>query len=127
MNTKLSDLVKKDEDVREELLAGALFPFMEFTESGELLPTPAYKRLDTKKKVVVILLCGLALSQLGKRKNYKLTPKEITTASGIPAGSVRPALKGLLKDRIVAMENGEYWIPTHNFAEVQNMLKGEQL
>jgi len=123
MNTKLTDLIKKDEEIKGELLAEALFPYMNFTESGELLPSESFKKLSSKAKVLVVLLSGVALLQLGIRQTDRMAPKDVVEMSAIPAGTVRPALKELLEEKVVAIRNGEYQIPPRSFSDVKRLIE----
>lgn len=119
----LEDLVVKDEKVTDEMLVAVLRPYVSFTEDGALLPSSVFGNLSSKLKITVVLLCAVGLHRLGKRKEKEIAPKEIAEMSGIPAGTVRPVLKDLLKNRLITVSNGLYTLPPRSFQLVNDLLE----
>jgi hypothetical protein len=53
------------------------------------------------------------------------SPLEITKATGIPGGSVRPLLRALEDRKIVSVKKGRYQVLPHNLAMIASILAGE--
>jgi len=100
MVATLEDLVIDVPAIDRALLAGTLAPYVRLSETGALVPlAPGWATLSTERAVVVCLLAFRAAAALGLRADGAAAPAEITRATGLPGGSVRPALVRLLRAR----------------------------
>ncbi|MCL5428742.1 MAG: hypothetical protein M1347_02910 [Chloroflexi bacterium] len=95
------DTPEKLEGEMRERLAQMIVPFAAADPvSGDIHPKRGWNALDTKKKVLVILLAKLALSAKDAQFSASISSKEIEQITGLPGGTVRPKLSELVKDRI---------------------------
>lgn len=110
-------LVDETEIAREELASG-LSPFVRLTSSGALVLEPSFEALGARQKVLCALLALKALHLLELREKPTAGPAEISSASGIPSGTVKPRLRELASDRLVIADGGRYEIPNHALRRV---------
>lgn len=117
------------EGEQRALLAQLIFPYASINpDTGEVhLKEPA-DDLTAKQKILIYLLCRLALST---RPNATFTatasPKEIERALIMPGGTIRPKLVELVEDKVVVRsKTGEgYSVHAGNLRRAKNMLMGE--
>jgi hypothetical protein len=113
MTDPLDALIVTDADLARDELASVLTPFVRLTRDGGLVLESDFESLSAERKVLCVLLCVQAMRMLGIRDNAEVTPAEITAISGIPSGTVRPKLSGLLKGRRVIKRGARYELPVH--------------
>lgn len=124
----LDQIFVKPEQVEGEqrtLLAKMIFPFAGINpEDGEVHFKATADDLNAKQKVLIYLLCRLALSTRPNTPFSAATsPKEVERATGFPGGTVRPKLSQLVEERI-AIKNGEgYLIPASNLHRAHKELE----
>ena len=95
------DAPEKLEGEMRQRLAHMIVPFAAADPvSGTIHPKNEWNKLDTKKKVLVVLLARLALSAKDSQFSAGISSKEIEDITGLPGGTVRPKLSQLVKDRI---------------------------
>lgn len=100
---------EKLEGRMRERLAEMIVPFaVADPVDGNIHPKKAWHSLDSKRKILVILLGRLALTARNPEANATLSPKEIEELTGLPGGTVRPKLLTLTKDRAVHLVGGRY-------------------
>src|SRR5438270_764316 len=104
----LAALVVDEEQLAREELARALAPYIRFGRGGGLLPEDRFDSLPAALRVECTLLAFRAASLLGLRNVDGATPQEVARATGIPGGTVRPALRRLLDDRVVVQQGRTY-------------------
>ena len=106
--------IKKEEVEGENkvLLARMIRPFAAVDpESGDVIFSEAGDTLIAKHKILVFLLCRLALVTRGEPAfKPNVSPKEIEEGTKLPGGTVRPKLKELTDDRIAARSGGGYQV-----------------
>lgn len=123
----LEALVIGEEALAEQELADALLPFVRFTDDAELLFEAEYGKLQSREKVLVVLLAARALSALGKRSDSELRSKEIIELTGMPDGTVHSAVKQLKESRLIkAAKHGGWEIPSHALRKVVKSLAKEE-
>jgi hypothetical protein len=102
----LDEVFVKPEVVEGEqraLLAGLIFPFASINpDTGEVHLKETADDLTAKQRILVYLLCKLALSTRPNTSFAAATsPKEIEKALMSPGGTIRPKLLELLDERII--------------------------
>ena len=80
--------------------------------SGRLLLLRGYQGLESRRKVLCILLARKAAVLLEVSDSEVLANKEIMQLSGLAAGTAAPAVRGLKELRLVDQdENRSYFVP----------------
>ena len=122
--------VRPEQVVGEQraLLAKLIFPFAVVNpESGEVHYKPTSDDLTSKQKILVFLLCRLALST---RPNTAFTaavsPIEIEKATMLPGGTLRPKLMELVKSRVVIKSGDGYYIHVASLHRAKELLPVEE-
>lgn len=122
----LEDLVVDARELDRELIGTLLRPYLRIDRaSGEVIPLPAWDDAPTEVRVLLYLLARRAMRALDLPIGRDAAaPVEIERATGIPGGSVRPALKRLLKARAVAKQDGiGYIVPNYAMSRVREYLR----
>ncbi len=122
----LEDLVVDGRELDRELVGTLLHPYLRIDRaSGEVIPLPAWDAMPTEARVLLYLLARRAMRALDLPVGRDAaSPVEIERATGIPGGSVRPALKRLLKARAVAKQDGiGYIVPNYALSRVREYLR----
>jgi hypothetical protein len=119
----LTTLLVSEDSVARDEVADALQPILRFTGSGELLPERSFESLPAESKLLAVLLALKAQELLGVRPDPSATPQEIATLSGMPPGTVRPKLAGLLRARRVTRDHARYALPVHSIRSACELLK----
>jgi hypothetical protein len=112
----LEELVVDAREVDRELVAGLLKPYLRIDrDTCAILPQPAWGEIPNEARVLLYLVARKAMRALDLPiAEEAATPHEIERATGIPGGSVRPALRRLLKARLVERELGVgYIVPNY--------------
>jgi hypothetical protein len=112
----LEELLVDAREIDRELLAAFLKPYLRIDrETGAILPQPAWGEVPNEARVLLYLVARKAMRALELPiGDEAASPLEIERATGIPGGSVRPALKRLLKGRLVERDlGGGYIVPTY--------------
>jgi hypothetical protein len=122
MAIALTDLVVTEDALAQEELAPVLGPYLNFTNSGQILPTERFAGLPAEEQVLCVLLGLQALRILGLRSAEDASPAEIAELSGMSPGTVRPKLRSLLKQRRVSGASGRYTLPLHAARRAANLL-----
>jgi hypothetical protein len=88
---------------------------------------PAARSLTNEKRILLYLtaLQGWRFIVENEAPEENATPTQITQATGIPGGSVRPLLRGLENRKILVATKGKYGVPPHCLALVQTFLATE--
>ena len=114
--TALEELVVDAREIDRELVADFLKPYLRIDgPSCGILPQPAWAEVPNEARVLLYLVARKAMRALDLPLPVEAaTPHDIEHATGIPGGSVRPALKRLLKARLVEREIGMgYIVPNY--------------
>jgi hypothetical protein len=111
----LEDIFVKKEEVAGEnkvLLGRMIRPFaIVDPENGEVIFSTKGDELIAKHKILVFLLCRLALvTRPDLVFKPTVSPKEIEMGTDIPGGTVRPKLKELTDDRLVMRSGDGYQV-----------------
>jgi hypothetical protein len=112
----LEELVVDAREVDRELVGTLLKPYLRIDrETCAILPQPGWAEVPNEARVLLYLVARKAMRALALAIPAEAaSPLEIERATGIPGGSVRPALKRLLKGRLVERElGGGYIVPNY--------------
>jgi hypothetical protein len=110
----LSQLLLDAGEVDRGVLATALSDRIGIdSKSGRIVILPGYSPLNTRQKVLVILLAAKAASLLGIRDSEFMGTQEVIGTSGLPQGTVRPKLKELREAGLAAQGTDRaYYVPS---------------
>lgn len=112
----LRRLVVTPDVIAEDEIADALERYVRLTPEGDVVFHEAFGQLKAREQVLCLLLALRAAEMLGLRGSCSLTPQEVSKASGMAGGTVRPKLSALVKARLVSKDEGKYCIPIHAVA-----------
>ncbi len=97
--------------------------FLRLGSSGELRPGEAWDGLSERAKVVAVLLAFKASAALEMRASDAGTALDISRASGVAYGTVRPTLRDLLKEHLVHQPaRGKYAVPSMRVRQALRVL-----
>jgi hypothetical protein len=100
------------EQAQREELAALIIPYAAVNrQTGAVYFKPTTDELNSKQKLILYLLCRLALSALPDSPFPKfVTPKEIERDTELPGGTIRPKLTQLVDEKIVVKSGEGYRI-----------------
>jgi len=114
--TALEELLVDAREIDRGLVAGFLKPYLRIDgPTCGIIPMPAWAEVPNEARVLLYLVARKAMRALELPLTVEAaSPHEIERATGIPGGSVRPALKRLLKARLVERDIGVgYVVPNY--------------
>jgi hypothetical protein len=121
----LERLLVSQEDVNRELLAEVLSPYVQISKgTGEVVQLPSFSKLTNAEKILVFLLARKAAKSLGlSQVREGVSPKEISSMTGVNYDSVKPTVSALAKKQHLLQKEGEnYSVPNHAILHVREML-----
>ena len=124
--TALEELVVDARELDRELVADFLKPYLRIDgPSCAILPQPAWAEVPNEARVLLYLVARKAMRALDlPLAQEAASPLEIERATGIPGGSVRPALKRLPKRRLEQRDLGVgYIVPNYAVARARNYVR----
>ncbi|MCZ7547173.1 MAG: hypothetical protein M5R40_28265 [Anaerolineae bacterium] len=114
------------------LVARIVHPYIRLVrETGEVLTTDQWRKLNLQGKVLMYLLGRKALSMkeaLPESEIEAASPAQIAKDTGLNPDSVRPTLSRLKDDRLVRSDReNNYWVPDYALPRIEEILgdKGE--
>lgn len=120
----LEDLLVDEEQMNYELLTNLLADYIGIgSDSGSLVPQPAFEELTAKQQIVVVLLAQRARYELDMVESEQLTPTEISEESGIKTGTIYPSVRDLEAEDIAVGNDGSYHIPPYNFTKAKQFIR----
>ena len=121
----LEDLLLNAAEVDRARLASALGESLGIdTESGRVVLKPGFSTLNSREKVLAYLLGKKAAWLLGKLETEAMTPKAISTETGMPSGTVNPKLKELRECHLVSQtDSGSYYVAPYQLLEALDALE----
>ena len=122
----LEELIVDVRDIDRELVSTLLAPYLRIDcRSGDVVPLAAWNDVPNEVRVLLYLLARRAMRALELEiARASASPSEIERATGIPGGSVRPALKRLLKARAVARDATiGYIVPNYAMGRVRDYIQ----
>ena len=117
----LDDLYEDGGRLDVDLLRSALLPYMRLvrnarTEDEAIRPTAAFEDLSARGKTLVVLLAQRARAALDDiaPDDVPVGPAAIAGWTGMAGGTLRPLLRRLVGERLVAQPaRGLYSLPLH--------------
>jgi DNA-binding transcriptional ArsR family regulator len=122
----LEDLVVDARELDRELVGTLLRPYLRIDRATcEIIPLEPWDNAPNEVRVLLYLLARRAMRALDLALDRaEASPVEIERATGIPGGSVRPALKRLLKARVVAKQDRiGYIVPNYAMSRVRDYIR----
>lgn len=109
----LRELLLDAAEVDRTAIAGALKGRIGIdSKSGRLVLSPGFNSLDSRRKVLAVLLARKAAHLLKLADQETIGHRHIVEVSGLPSGTVAPALKSLREARLVAQDDAKaYYVP----------------
>lgn len=114
--------------ISEELIESIITERVKYDPAKEtIVLLPAVRGLTNDKKVLLFLAALQGWRFLVKENvpSESASPADITRATGIPGGSVRPLLRGLEDRKILLAVKGKYELPAHNLGRVRDIIAGK--
>jgi hypothetical protein len=114
--------------ISEELIESIITERVKYDPAKEtIVLLPAVRSLTNDKKVLLFLaaLQGWRFLVKENTPSESASPTDITRATGIPGGSVRPLLRGLEDRKILIAVKGKYELPAHNLGRVRDIITGK--
>ena len=125
MTDELEALVVSGKELDRKSLAGILSPYVALDrDTANIRTREGWDRLRPNLKIIVYLLARKAMKALDlDLPTETAKPGEIAKDTGIKQGTVNPAVRYLLNDRIVAQaDDGGYFVPNYAIEKVKGML-----
>lgn len=123
---KLEDLVVDETELNEDLLHNVLSDFIRIGKRDNSIITQSkMEELNSKKKILVVLLALKAMKELDMRENESAGPSQISEISGIKKGTVLPKIRELDKEGLVVNEDGKYRVPNYNLRKTEDYILGD--
>lgn len=118
----LEDLVVSGKELNRELVGKILKSFLKIDrDSCSIIPGERWIKLNNESKIMLFFLARKAMKALDLAiENEGATPAEIETELGIKGGSVRPVVRKLLEQRIIARTGeGRYFVPNYSIEKIK--------
>lgn len=128
MNDELESLVVSGKDMDRRLVAEILAPYVRLDKDGcNIRPLEGWSNLKVQAKILLYLLSRKAMLALDFDLPIEgATAGDVANDAGLKKGTVNPALRKLLNDRLIDQaKDGRYFIPNHAIERVKNMLSHE--
>lgn len=121
----LRDLVASTSALTEETIEAIVSDFVRYdTDEAELVLLPKFTGLLVAHKVLIFLaaLHGWRFIVDGEVA-VSMKPSEIEAKTGIPGGSLRPALRKLSDQKLLASKGGAYFVKPASLVSIQNEVR----
>lgn len=125
MTEGLESLVVSGKDIDRKLVAEILAPYVRLDRDVcNIRPLGDWEALKAYEKILIYLLSRKAMVALEFSLSTEgATAGEVANDTGLKRGTVNPALRGLLSDRLANQgKDGRYLIPNHAIERVRTML-----
>lgn len=122
----LEDLLVDASDLDRELVATTLAPVVRLDRAtGDIVLLLPWYRLPADARVLLYLLARRAAAALELPGSHgrPIAPAGLVRATGIPAGTVRPALKKLLGVGLVRKEGLGYLVPISGIVRAREYVR----
>lgn len=114
----LSKLKVDTEELDRKKLAELLDGYCIISKEGQIRPISNFPQLDSRSKILAIILAQKAAKALGLTKTDQIASSLIESVSGLPGGTVRVKLMELRQQRVVDSIKGSYSIPNHSIIDI---------
>lgn len=89
-----------------------------------LIPTSEYEKLKEKQKVLICLLSRKAMKLRNMVEDEHISPTEISEASGVKIGTVKPTVRDYLKANLLKQDERGYFIPNYALERAKKEVLG---
>jgi hypothetical protein len=125
MNDELESLVVSGKDMDRSLVAETLAPYIRLDRDAcNIRPLDRWNNLKAPDKILLYLLSRKAMLALDFGLSMEgATAGEVANDTGSRKGTVNPALRVLLRDRLIDQaKDGRYFVPNHAIERVKAKL-----
>lgn len=112
----LQELLVSSRQINRDLLASVLRPYVRIDpETQDFIPTSEWAKLGQTQRIVAYLLTRKAMVALDIALDKEaVPPRTVEGATGIRGGTLRPLLKRLVQEGVVARDQvGGYYVPNY--------------
>lgn len=128
--TKLEDLVVSGADMDRELVGQILAPYLRLDkDTCSIRVTQKWDALGNEEKIILYLVARKAMSALNFTiESEESPPAEVIKQTGLPPGSVYPALRNLLQQRLIDQPGKRrgYLVPNHVLEKVKSIFREKE-
>ena len=128
MSSELEDLVVSGKELDKKLVSEVLSPYLRLDkDTCSIRPLGAWNELNANQKILLHLVARKAMVALG----FDLAAEgamasEVIGETGLKKGTVHPALRILLKDRMIDQsKDRRYSVPNYAAEQIKTMLSHE--
>lgn len=124
----LKDLVASTSALTEETVEAIVANFVRYdTDETELVLLPEFTGLPHSHKILVFLsaLHGWRFVVEGDT-SISMKPSELEEKTGIPGGSLRPALRNLKQRKLLADKDGAYFVKPASLESIRKEIEGSE-
>lgn len=125
MNDELEELVVSGKDLDRRLVASMLSPYLRLDrDECAIRPLASWSNLQANSKILLYLLARKAMVALDFPLDIEgATTTEVINNTGIKEGTVKPALRRLLGDNIIAQsKDRRYFVPNYAIERIKSIL-----
>lgn len=125
MNDELESLVVSGKEIDRSLVAETLSPYMRLDRDAcNIRPLNSWNNLKAPAKILLYLLSRKAMLALDFGIPIEgATAGDVANDTGLRKGTVNPALRVLLSDRLIDQaKDGRYFVPNHAIERVKAKL-----
>jgi len=122
MSDEFDELFVKEVEFNKKELVETLKPFIQLSEKGEFLPSGAFAKLKANAQILIYCATRKILKTRELIQDEGATPGEISKMTGLPDGTVKPAVRKLADERLLRGENGKYVLPNHAVSRVKSVI-----
>lgn len=128
MSSELEDLVVSGKELDKKLVAEVLSPYLRLDkDTRSVRPLVAWNELNANQKILLYLVARKAIVALSWDLVAEgATASEVIGETGLKKGTVHPALRILLKDRMIDQsKDRRYSVPNYAVEQIKTMLSHE--
>ena len=125
MNGELEELVVSGKDLDRGLVASMLSPYLRLDrDECAIRPLASWSNLQANSKILLYLLARKAMVALDFPLDIEgATTTEVINDTGIKGGTVKPTLRRLLGDNIIAQsKDRRYFVPSYAIERIRSIL-----
>lgn len=129
MSNELEDLVISGKELNKKLVAEVLSPYLRLDKDVcGIRPLGSWNELNANEKILLYLIARKAMRAVGFALGEEgATANEVIHETGLKKGTVYPALRNLLNDRMVDQSKDKrYSVPNYAIERIKDMLSHDQ-
>lgn len=127
MSEELEALIVSGKELDQKLVAGLLRPYLRLDKDEcSIRPIEGWNGLRASMKILIYLLARKAMVALKFEIQEESTSvTEVVRDTGVKEGTVKPALRKMLSDRLIAQsKDKKYFVPNYSIEKVKMLLDG---